>query len=60
MQEERSYEDALQGIDGYEYMVNISAQNAKAYWKQWGPIGEPMIRSIEVCGDAGCLPPVAA
>ena len=43
----RPNEEAIQRIDGYEQMVNTAAQNAKAYWRLWGPIGEPMIRSID-------------
>ena len=43
----RPNEETLRGMDGYEHMVNTAAENAKAYWKLWGPIGEPMIRSID-------------
>lgn len=43
MQRPRNAE-ALQGMDGYEQMVNTFAENAKAYWRLWGPQGEPMIR----------------
>jgi hypothetical protein len=47
---------ALQGLDGYEQMVNTCAENAKAYWRLWGPLGEPMIRVVEMrapCGSHG-------
>ena len=37
-------DEALRGMDGYEQMVNTFAENAKAYWRLWGPQGEPMIR----------------
>jgi hypothetical protein len=40
-------EDALRGLDGYEQMVNTFAENAKNYWRLWGPLGEPMIRIVD-------------
>jgi hypothetical protein len=40
-------DEALQGLDGYEQMVNTCAENAKAYWRLWGPLGEPMIRVVD-------------
>ena len=40
-------EAALRGLEGYEQMVNTFAQNAKAYWRFWGPMGAPMVQSIE-------------
>jgi hypothetical protein len=40
-------DEALQGLDGYEQMVNTFAQNAKAYWRLWGPLGEPMVRGVD-------------
>ncbi len=39
--------DALGGLDGYEQMVNTFAENAQAYWRLWGPLGEPMVQSID-------------
>ena len=36
-----------QGIDGYEQMVNTFAENAKAFWRTWGPLGEPMVQGVE-------------
>jgi hypothetical protein len=44
-------DEALQGLDGYEQMVNTFADQAKAYWKMWGPIGEPMILGIEAWAE---------
>jgi hypothetical protein len=49
--QERPYEEALQKMDGYEFMLKITAQNAKAYWKQWGSLGEPMVRSIDAWAE---------
>jgi hypothetical protein len=40
-------DEALQGLDGYEQIVNTFAEQAKAYWRMWGPLGEPMIRGID-------------
>jgi hypothetical protein len=37
----------LPGLDGYEQMLNTFAQNAKAYWRLWGPLGEPMVRVVD-------------
>jgi len=46
MQGPRS-DEALRGLEGYEQMVNTFAQNAKAYWRLWGPLGEPMVRVVD-------------
>ena len=40
-------DEALRGLDGYDQMVNTFAQNATAYWRLWGPLGEPMVRIID-------------
>jgi hypothetical protein len=40
-------QEVLRGLDGYERMVDTFAQNAKAYWGSWGPLGEPMVRGVE-------------
>jgi hypothetical protein len=40
-------DEPLRGLDGYEQMVNTFAQNAKAYWRMWGPLGEPMVRVVD-------------
>jgi hypothetical protein len=48
MQQPRAAGQVLQGgVDGYEQMVNTIAENAKAYWRMWGPVGVPMIQSID-------------
>jgi hypothetical protein len=38
---------ALQGLDNYEQKVNNFSEDAKAYWRLWGPLGEPMVRVID-------------
>ena len=40
-------DEALQGLDTYEQMVDTFAEQAKAYWRQWGPLGETMVRGID-------------
>ncbi len=40
-------DEALEGLDTYEQMLNIFAEQAKAYWRMWGPLGEPMIQGID-------------
>ncbi len=40
-------DEALQGLDGYEQMVGTFAEQAKAFWRSWGPAGEPMVQGIE-------------
>src|SRR5215217_5173924 len=55
MQGPRS-EEALRGLDGYEQLVNTFTEQAKAYWRLWGALGEPMVLG----GDATRLPSVVA
>jgi len=43
----RSGDETLQGRGGYEKMVDSFAEQAKAFWRPWGPTGEPMIRGVE-------------
>jgi hypothetical protein len=40
-------DEALRGLDGYEQMLNIFADNARVYWRLWGPPGEPMVRLVD-------------
>ena len=47
MQEGPRGDEALQGLDTYEQMVNNFAENAKLYWRMWGTQGEPVIRGID-------------
>jgi hypothetical protein len=39
--------DARQGLEVYEQMVDTFAEQSKAYWRMWGPTGEPMIQGID-------------
>jgi hypothetical protein len=43
--------DAQQGLEVYEQMVDTFAENAKLYWKMWGPQGEPMIRGTDAWAE---------
>jgi len=40
-------DELLQGIEGYERMMNSFAQQAKTFWKSIGPAGEPMALGID-------------
>jgi hypothetical protein len=40
-------DEALQQIDVYEQMVDTFAGQSKAYWRMWGPLGEPMLNGVE-------------
>ena len=47
MQEPRGTEAVRQGLGFAESMVRTFEQNAKFYWRMWGPLGEPMIQATE-------------
>ena len=51
MQEGPQSNEALEGIDAYEQMVNTFAEQSRAYWKLWGPLGDPMVRNVEVWAE---------
>jgi len=51
MQEGSRGDEPLQGLDGYEQMVNTFAEQAKMFWRMWGPAGEPMVRGIEAWAE---------
>jgi hypothetical protein len=40
-------DEGLRGLDGYEQMLNTFAENAKVFWRLWGPLGEPMVRVVD-------------
>jgi hypothetical protein len=44
-------DEAIPGLDAYEQMVDNFAQQAKAYWRLWGPLGEPMIRVVDAWAE---------
>src|SRR5829696_9261854 len=40
-----------QGIEGYEQMVNTFAEQAKLFWRSWGPVSEPLVQGIEAWAE---------
>jgi hypothetical protein len=44
-------DEALRGLRVYEQMVNTFSEHAEAYWRLWGPPGEPMIRVVDAWVD---------
>ena len=40
-------DEAKQGLDDYEQLINTFAEHAKTFWKSRGPAGEPMAQGIE-------------
>jgi hypothetical protein len=36
-----------QGIGGHEQLVDTFAEQAKTFWRLWGPAGGPMIMGVE-------------
>ena len=51
MQEGPRGDEVLQSLDDYEQMVNTFAEQAKMFWRMWGPAGEPMVRGIEAWAE---------
>jgi hypothetical protein len=47
MQEPRGTQAVRQGLGFAESMVRTFEQNAKFYWRMWGPLGQPMIQATE-------------
>ncbi len=43
--------DPLQGLEVYEQMVDTFAEQAKAYWRMWGPVGDPLVRGIDAWAE---------
>jgi hypothetical protein len=40
-------DEAIKGLDDYEQMVDSFAEQAKAYWRKWGMLGEHMVRNVD-------------
>ncbi len=51
MQEPHSAKGTLQGLEFAESMVNTFEQSVKFYWRMWGPLGEPMVRTVDAWAD---------
>src|SRR5919199_5334012 len=54
MQEPQSQKAALRGLEFAEGMVYGFAENLKAYWRIWGPLGEPMVHAVDFWADLQC------
>ena len=44
-------DEVLQGLDGYEQMVDTFTEQAKAYWGLWGPLGDPIVRGVDAWAE---------
>lgn len=51
MQQPHGAKGTLQGLGFAESMVNTFEQSAKFYWRMWGPLGEPMVRTVDAWAD---------
>jgi hypothetical protein len=51
MQKPHGAKGTLQGLGFAESMVNTFEQSAKFYWRMWGPLGEPMVRTVDAWAD---------
>ena len=40
-------DEALRSLEAYEQMLDTFAEQAKAYWKTWGVMGEHMVRNVD-------------
>ncbi len=40
-------DEAVQGLDVYEQMLDTFAEQAKAYWRMWGLLGDHMVRNVD-------------
>ena len=43
-------DEAIRGLDGYEQMEDNFAEQTQAYWRLWGPLGEPIVRGVDARG----------
>jgi hypothetical protein len=54
MQESQSQKAALRGLEFAEGMVHSFAENVRAYWRMWGPLGEPMVHAVDFWAGLQC------
>jgi hypothetical protein len=47
MQEQRNVGGTLQGLREAEYELAFFTESARTYWRMWGPLGEPMVKSLD-------------
>ena len=51
MPESQGQKATLQGWEYAEGMVHGFADNVRAYWRMWGPLGEPMVHAVDFWAD---------
>ena len=51
MPESQDQNATLQGWEYAEGMVHGFADNVRAYWRMWGPLGEPMVHAVDFWAD---------
>src|SRR5919202_4907907 len=51
MPESQDQNATLRGWEYAEGMVHGFADNARAYWRMWGPLGEPMVHAVDFWAD---------
>ena len=51
MPESQDQKATLQGWEYAEGMVHGFADNVRAYWRMWGPLGEPMVYAVDFWAD---------
>lgn len=51
MQEPHGDKGTLQGLGFAESVVNTCEQSVKFYWRMWGPLGEPVVRIVDIWAD---------
>ncbi len=51
MQESRNREATLRWLEVAEDMVHGFAENAKFYWRMWGPLGESMVHGVDAWAE---------
>jgi hypothetical protein len=51
MPESQGQKAALQRWEVAEGVVHGFADNARAYWRMWGPLGEPMVHAVDFWAD---------
>jgi hypothetical protein len=51
MQEQRNVGGTAQGLHEAEYELAFFTESARTYWRMWGPLGAPMVESLDSWGE---------
>ena len=51
MEERGSIGATLTGLREAEYELAFFTESARTYWRMWGPLGEPMVKSLDSWAD---------